>query len=221
MLMRRILTALAILMALPLGTAFAQSQDLDTGFDQIGRTRLPDDAADTKWIIASSPDPTYIDMAPLVRVSPLPGEWMADATSSQSRWIVAGHAGVDDLNDAPGTWTFQTSFSLAAADSSTYLAGAQYAADNKVLAISINGTQVFSQDAQFAEEFRDWHVLGNLGAGLFQTGENVLQVQILNQSGLNSPVGLRMEGTVVPEPTWLSIGAFIMAAAVCQRRRCC
>src|SRR5215471_17501573 len=86
-------------------TSAAAQVLLNTGFDQNTSTRLADDAADGDWLISASPAPAYNGATPLVRVSPLPGGWMADSTSSTSRWIVAGQVGVDDLNVAPGIWT--------------------------------------------------------------------------------------------------------------------
>jgi hypothetical protein len=192
---------------------------INTGFDQSNSTRLADDAADSDWLISASPAPAYNGATPLVRVSPLPGGWMADTASLPSRWIVAGQVGVDDLSVAPGIWTFQTSFSLAAADPDTVLTGLRYSADNKVVAVKINGTAVFSQSTAFAEEFGAWHVLGDVGTGLFQTGVNVVQFQILNQEGLNSPIGLRVEGAVVPEPRSMSLICLILSAKLWRHGR--
>lgn len=178
---------------------------INTGLDAATSTRLPNDAYDANWTFVAAPDASFVGGSPVVRVFPLAGGWLADNASTLSRWIVAGRPGDSTLNDAPGLWTLQTSVSLDSADANTQITGLQYAADNKLVSLTINGTTVFSQDAAFAQEFQVWHTIGDVGAGLFHPGANVLQFTLANQEGLNTPLGLRVEGTVVPEPAAIAL----------------
>lgn len=125
---------------------------------------------------------------------------MADGASTKSRWITAARVGDDSLDLAQGQWVFETSVTLAAGGGSAFISGLRYAADNKLVDVTVNGVSVFQQPAGFAEEFRVWRTLGDVGLGLFEDGENVVRFTVQNQEGWNSPVGLRVEGAVVPEP---------------------
>src|SRR5687767_9748743 len=130
--MKTAIHTLGLLLFVGCTQASAAAASVNTGFDQFTSTRLADDAPDADWVISASPAPAYVGATPLVRVTPLPGGWVADAAAPASRWIVAAQPGVDDLGVAPGNWTFQSSVSLLTADPNARIAGLRYAADNKV-----------------------------------------------------------------------------------------
>ena len=214
------------------GVNAATIKNISSGYDDVGGVLLADAVADTDYVIGPGGLGGHIGEVPLVRTSPLPIPWLADADSPNSRWLILPGSGSEGISVEPENYFFDTTVDLTGFDPATaQLSGLQYAADNKLLQVAINGTAVFSQPPGFAEEFMSLTDLGDVGAGLFHSGTNTIRFELHNQTGFISPLGLRVEGvvtgqplgagpTTVPEPTtlllWCCLGT---ALAVAGRRQ--
>ena len=186
-------------------------KNISTGFNDGTGTLLSDGASDTDYVIGSGGTGGHIGEVPLVRTTPIPGSWLSDGASTGSRWLVLPGTGLEGITVGPGEFFFETVVDLTGFDPTTVqIAGLRYAADNKLVALRINGTAVFTQDGSLGEEFASFHDLGNVGLGQFQSGLNVIRFEVANQTGSESPLGLRVEGmvegqsiTATPEPSSL------------------
>jgi len=129
------------------------------------------------------------------------GPWVAD--SAASRWITPTATASDSFDpNAAGYYTYATTFDLSGAQAAGAAFTGQFAADNTVVNILLNGHSLggggaFSSWTDFAADASD-----------FVAGQNTLQFQVENfaQNGGN-PSGLNVQflSSVagVPEPaTW-------------------
>ncbi len=209
-------------------------KNISTGIDSVTGTQLPNGAADPNYALVAGTTGGYIGTPLIAQSDPLPGEYVPDMASDASRWIViTSGMGLEGISVGPGTYVFQTTVDLTGFLASTAeLEGLRYAADNKLVAIVINTTTVFSQSSDFAEEFHAFVDLGTLGRGAFQGGLNTIQFVVANQLDNQSPMALRVEGVVtaaaaVPEPMSLtllgagiaSVSCFHVFRALGRRRR--
>jgi hypothetical protein len=227
---RCILTAMmALALAQP---ALADvAKNLCTGIDDVSGLKLNNGQLDLDYTIAPGSTGGHVGETPAARATPLPNGWLVDSASAASRWVVLNTGiGQEGINAGPGNYIFQMSFSLAGFNEATAsIPSARYAADNKLIAVRVNGTPVFTQDSTFAEEFGAFKQLpSNLGVGLFHAGGgNTVSFEVLNQAGFNSPLGLRVEGTVTaqaPEPSTTvsaaaALGGMILGGSARVRRR--
>lgn len=157
---------------------------------------------------------------------PYPGAWVAD--NNVSRWASFGSpAGTSYDNSSNGVYVYTTSFNLAAGflANTASLAG-RFLADNRVLSLTLNGTQVSLGDAPPAgkEPFNTWQSF--LASAGFVTGSNTLAFTVQNdQFGPANPTGLRVEFTnasvqPVPEPgEWAMILAGLAVVSFVATRR--
>lgn len=220
-------TAACLALAIHLGSASGARaeliRDISTGYDNLTGTVLPNGTADTDYVIGPGGTGGRVGETPLVRTAPIPNTWLADGASSASRWLVLSGTGLEGITVSPGTYFFDTVVDLTGFDPATaQINGLRYAADNKLVAVRVNGTAVFSQSLGFAEEFQSFRDLGDLSSGLFQSGLNLIRFEVFNDLSGNSPLGLRVEGTIeglavaaTPEPPtlWLGgLGAMFCAA---------
>ncbi len=210
----RLLTATLLLLGVAgrLPAEFVTS--LNTGYDPATGRLLPDGALDPRYAIGPGGSGGRLGETPFVRVSPLPGGWLADAASPNSRWLVLRGGGLEGVTVSEGTYFFDIRVDLTGFDpASARLTGLRYAADNKLLAVVVNGADAFRQPSGFAEEFGAFRTLGDLGQGLFREGENVIRFQVENALGFgDTPMGLRVEGSIeangnpaIPEPSALAL----------------
>jgi hypothetical protein len=123
---------------------------------------------------------------------------------------------------ADGHYIFQTTFSLnGAAAPGDYLIG-QFAADNKVASITLNGNVIYTSSLQFPDsQFDHWNPFA--ASGGFVTGTNTLQFDLVNYafSGGN-PAGLNVEflASGVPEAsTWAMMLLGFLGLGVFAYRR--
>ncbi|AMV25764.1 hypothetical protein VT84_15310 [Gemmata sp. SH-PL17] len=188
-------------------------KNISTGFNNTTSTLLSDGTADDDYVIGSGGTGGHSGEVPLVRTAPLPGTWLADSASTGSRWLVLSGKGLEGVDVGAGVFFFDIVVDLTGFDPATaQIAGLRYSADNKLVAVRINGTAVFTQDGSFAEEFQSFRDLGSVGLGQFHSGLNVIRFEVDNQLGSDSPLGLRVEGTVegqsvtaTPEPSGLML----------------
>lgn len=193
-------------------------KNLSTGIDDATSAQLTNNQADADYSIVAGGTGGHVGETLVARSTPIANGWLTDAASSASRWIVLNTGvGQEGINVGPGTYLFRTTVDLAGFDpQSAVIPSLRYAADNKLVSLRVNGTAVFAQDLTFAEEFGSFRQLpANLGLGLFQAGANTVSFELLNQEGANTPLGLRVEGSVtaqVPEPAAAAVAAVLMAA---------
>ena len=219
--------AISILLWIAPPAGAATVKNLSTGIDDSTGLRLSNNQSDTDYIIAPGSTGGHVGETPAARSTPLPNGWLVDGASTASRWIVLNSGlGQEGVTVGPGNYIFQTTCNLAGFDPTTAsIPSLRYAADNKLVSLRVNGAEVFGQDSTFAEEFRAFTQLpANLGSGLFHAGVNTVTFEVMNQAGLNSPMGLRLEGSVtaqVPEPIVEGrlLGAMgCLVAAACRWR---
>ncbi len=192
----------------------ATVKNLSTGIDNASSTKIPEGSPDLNYVLAPGGTAGHAGQTLFAYATNIPSSYLPDSASANSRWIALNTGvGIQGTTTDPGTYIFQTSVNLDGFDpASTLIPSLQYAADNELINVAINGTSVFSQVDQFAEEFGTFTVLpANLGIGLFHAGNNTVSFTVSNQAGLQSPMALRVEGSVtanpVPEPITLSIAA--------------
>jgi hypothetical protein len=214
---------IVVIIAAPASAAVVKI--LNTGVDDATSLRLNNNQSDLDFVIAPGSSGGHVGEIPVARATPLPNGWLADSASTSSRWIVLNTGvGQEGVSVGPGNYIFQTTFNFAGFDPTTAsIPSLRYAADNKLVTLRVNGTIVFSQDSTFAEEFRSFIQLApNLGSGLFQPGLNTVSFEVMNQAGLVSPMGLRVEALVtaqVPEPFLAGAPLGVMVGLVVAARR--
>ena len=158
---------------------------------------------------------------------PIGGPWVAD--SSISRWVTPTTNAANSLDLASnGFYTYNLTFSLAGNElPSTARFSGQFAADDLVTLITLNGNSIYSHsfnpsDPSFAG---GWTSFGALSG--FTSGENILSITVENIAlAQSNPTGLDVQFTgsfvaPIPEPsTWLMmIAGFVALGAVAFRRR--
>lgn len=152
-------------------------------------------------------------------VSPLPSTWLPDNASSQSRWIVLAGSGSEGISVTAGSYTFRMTVDLTGYNPATAeITGLQFAADDSLGGISINGANVYIPSSN---GFNAFHFTPDVGLGSFQEGLNTIDFQVSN--GSLSPLGFRADGLVVasvPDPTSLSFVGTIGLLACIRRPHC-
>ena len=206
---------------------FAVVQSINTGFDPTTNAKLPDGALDQKYVLGPGTTAPYAGVQPLAwENSSLPSTYVPDAASDKSAWITVS---TDQIN--PGPYFFNTQVDLTGFDAATaFLNDFQYAADNELYQVAINGKVVYTNPVSqrsTTEEFHNFINLGDLGLGAFQSGINTIQFEVLNFERSSVPVSVmafRAEGAVVaqpvPEPATFILAALgALALTACRRRR--
>jgi hypothetical protein len=187
-------------------------KNLSTGIVDSSGAELANGVSDADYVIAAGGTGEQPGATPRVLTTPLPGGWMADAASVNSRWLVLNGSGNEGVSVSEGTYLFRTTVDLTGFTANTArLLNLSYATDNKIIAVRVNGTAVFTQDTFFAEEFDALRQVTATGLGLFHAGLNTIQFDVDNLVGV-TPMGLRVEGTVVAQPV-PEPGSFVLAAA--------
>jgi PEP-CTERM motif len=156
---------------------------------------------------------------------PLDGPWLNENTDTASRWITpssdAGES-VDPRND--GFYQYSLTFDLSPAEAASASFLGQFAADNGIEWIKLNGTAILgSEGGTPIGGFSSWT---NFAASSdFHAGANTLTFDVVNfGQATGNPSGLRVEflsSNAVPEPaSWaLMIGGFGLTGAALRRRR--
>jgi hypothetical protein len=207
-------------------------KDISTGFDDVNNVQLGNTVVDGDYSIIAGGTAGQVGAALTAQASPLPGSYIADNASLASRWIVI-NTGVESFGITvnPGTFVFKTSVNVDGAidASKVVIPSLQFAADDFLLGIAINGTSVYSATDCGCPFYDKWTSLDCLGEGLFVTGNNDITFTVLNRSSDPNPMALRIEGTVglncgcdtgtgVPEPASLGVMG-VGAVGLLMRRR--
>ena len=160
----------------------------------------------------------------------------ADSDSSDSRWIAIDISHPEspfDANDdiaLTGTYSFITSVDLTGYDAtSSQIEGVRFGADNQLIGVLINGISVFSESPTEprAEDFKEFHSLGTVGAGLMLPGLNEIEFKVynakFNQEIAANSMGFRAEGLVtanpIPEPSTALLLALGLIGFAARGRR--
>jgi hypothetical protein len=202
-------------------------KNLSTGVNDATGLTLTPGTADSNWIIGSGGTGGLIGQVPIVPTT-IPTTYLPESASTSSSWI-AVNTGVaaEGIAANVGTFEFQTTVNLTGYDPATaYISSLSYAADNELINITVNGVSVYNEAAvDFTEQFHSFAALSpSLGAGLFQSGLNVIAFEVFNAPGFGSPndLALRLEGSVVasvPEPVSIVDLIVLLTPALLLRRR--
>ena len=188
----------------------------DTGVDASG-VATTGNGADLHWTLAGGPAYTGASN----NVFPI-GPWIAE--TSTSRWVTPTNNAANLFDAVDNTYTFTETFSLAGYDATTAAFTGQFAADNGVDSITLNGTALASSPGGFTS----WTSFDSTG-GSFNAGVNTLTFVVRNFGTGDStanPAGLRVElvGTAdvsaVPEASvWgMMIAGFSLIGFAMRRR---
>ena len=205
----------AVIVAVPAGAATVTSF-YNTGVDA-SHAALVGNVADSHWTLAGGAT-TYTGLTNGQFPNP---PWVADTATS--RWVTpTTNAGVYDLDHSTdGIYTYTTTFSLAGYQVGTAALSGQFASDNTVDAITLNGNVITGSGGSY-DAYQTFSATPNS----FVAGLNTLTFTVrnfANGSGSN-PTGLRVDATataaVVPEPaTWaLFVGGFGVVGFATRRR---
>lgn len=215
---RTVFTLTALLLATTLQRAYAVqivTGLYNTGVDSTG-TPLAEGTYDQNYSLVSAPAgaPLGATMALTTSypVSPA-GPWMApDAISA---WVVP--AGSYEAFGPPGTYDFQTSFSIASGvnpNSIPVITGG-VAGDDYITNILINGSGIGIQPGGYG----GYSGLASftLPSSYYMNGKNVIDFIVTNLGTNNNPVGLRVEfnspyniSTPIDEPD----GIFVLLSGI-------
>ena len=157
-----------------------------TGLDG-GGNPLADSSADGHYSLVSTPGGA--GGAPFVTLQHFPignGLWMDDTAAS--KWI-SPIADEQKYTDAPGSYTYQTTFTITG-DPSTVKVNGRLAGDDQVAAIVLNGQTVATN---ISNGFQTWSGF-TLTTGL-QAGTNTVQFVVKNNGSGPNPTGFRCELT--------------------------
>ncbi len=203
-------------------------KSISTGWDDATNTKIANNASDTDYVIGPGGTGGHFGEVPFARTTPIAPSYVPDAASTTSRWIALSGTGEAGLSVPQGTYFFDTSVDLTGYQAfSAQISSLKYATDNQLVGIRVNGLSVFSQAFNdFAEEFRVFQNLGDLGLGGFHAGVNTIRFEVYNAPGLfgNAPndLALRIDAVVtatVPEPTTGSLAAIGLVCLAWQLKR--
>jgi hypothetical protein len=230
----------SVLVALALATmstsAFALNpiKNIATGYDNANGVLLNDGETDTDWTIVPAGDGAATPLTVVTTAANVPSPWIPDSESTNSHWLTIQTGDGRWANDIlPGIYRFQTTVDIAAGLdlSKVGIIKTRYAADDRLLAITINGQTAYDGAGGPNTQYEPWISLGTIGGGLFQTGTNTITFVVENgTSDPINPMGLRVQGTVasdvpclsaapVPEPTTTGLLALAAAGLLLRIRR--
>jgi hypothetical protein len=202
--MKRIYKIAASVMAVGGIAALANANPIpglyDTGVNSSG-TVLANGSVDPNYTLTTVPSPSTTTTFVLTTGYPANGPYIAD--NSLSAWI--GPANDSSLDGPPGSYTYQTTFTLSNVNPSDSITGG-WSSDNDGVAIYLNGILVSGPTSftQFSTGFAPFSAV----ASDFVTGVNTLDFVVHNggtgvgdDSGGANPTALRVEftGSSVPD----------------------
>lgn len=187
-----ILASIGIAAAMIPAAASPISTLFNTGVDGAGVVLLDGTIGDPHYTIASAPSGTTD-----IRVRAEAGGWPIPpylGDNNLSRWV--GPNNDQQLNGGAGTWDYRTTFSLAGGNPSTASIAGQFAADNEITDVLLNGHSLGltlgTVGNPLGSSFDSWHAFA-IGQ-YFVAGANTLDFLVYNDFGGN-PTALRVEMT--------------------------
>ena len=154
-----------------------------TGVDGSGN-QLADGAADPHYAILSGPDGAGA-AAQVTLSNQYPfGYWTGD--SATSKWV-SPQANQSSSPEPPGSYVYETTFSLANFDPASVQVTGQVMVDDQITDVQLNGKSL----GITASSFTSWTPL-SITSG-FQAGVNTLEFLVLNGGSSNNPSGFRAE----------------------------
>jgi hypothetical protein len=153
-----------------------------TGVDS-GKVTLSDRSVDPHWIITAVPPPGTPGNGAAYATASMPSSWLANTPNS--RWISpqADESG----GDAPGPFNYKTTFDLSGFDPSTVQVSVNFAVDNDLTAVRLNGRDLGKTGTGFGA-FSQFVISGG-----FIDGINTLELFTANTGNATNPSGLRVE----------------------------
>lgn len=164
----------------------------NTGVNDAGAP-LADATADPHYTLIESPDSEYPGPQTFTLEAGWPvapaGPWVAD--SAVSRWIAPRAR--QSVGNAPGNYTFRTTFDLTGYDPAKARITGRWTSDNSGVDIVLNGTFLGLSNGGNFGQFYDFTIESG-----FVAGTNTLDFIVFNAGDTVNPVGLRVEmiGTV-------------------------
>ncbi len=155
-----------------------------TGLDSNGNP-AQDGGSDLHYSLVSTPGGKSGTSYVTLQKSPISsGLWMLD--TSASKWI-SPIADESTNADAPGSYTYQTTFTVSGDPATVQISG-NVAADNTVAAIILNGRTVATNVSSGFQAFSSFTISSG-----FVTGTNTLQFVVNNSGTDTNPSGFRCE----------------------------
>lgn len=156
-----------------------------TGTDASG-SLLPEGAVDPHWTITAKPGATG-NFPAIVQTAIAPPAWFPNRSSS--RWI--GPQVNAGLGDAPGSYTYRTSFDLTGFDPTKVQLRMQISVDDELVDIKLNNQSLGLKINNGADAFRTSNGL-QINNG-FISGINTLEFMVFNQNAVNNPTGIQAQ----------------------------
>lgn len=155
----------------------------NSGLDA-GGDLAPDAGIDAHYLLTSTPSGAANAAVPITDEdsSLFPTSWLPDTRAS--KWI--SPTAEENPGDRPGSYAYQTTFSLTGEVTSASLSG-RLAADSQVASVSLNG-HGFSVPANSASAWTSFTVTSG-----FRKGLNTLKFVVKNTGTAPNPSGFRVE----------------------------
>lgn len=204
-------------------------KNISTGVDS-GNNLIALDSLENDWVVTDAPGGVPTGGAALV-VSPSRTHFVT--AEPYARWISPTYE--TNYVDAPwGNYTFQTSFNTSGFDLGSISISGEWAADNWLVGIWLNGQKVFTGPFDgvlclplgYCEEFA--HTTGFSLAGLSALTDGVNEISfVVNNPGptRTNPISLLLRATVegtartVPEPATFALMGLGLVGLFAMRRR--
>ena len=204
-------------------------KNISTGIDETGM-KAPDGNLDHDYVIGAGGTAGHVGEIPhLVRAMMDEPKWyryVGDVASDDSAWIALDPE-MYEIAVRGGTYFFETAVDLTGfVPGTAEIVGLRYAADDRLISVFVNDTEVFTQLPTLDVEFEQFYDIGDVGQGEFHAGLNTVRFEVLNLEDHITTMCLRVEGVVqgtpIPEPSTLillTIGAVGLLAYSWRRRR--
>jgi hypothetical protein len=159
----------------------------NSGVDDSGAL-LADGQADPHYRITASADPGFPGPDTFALLPGFPvGPWIDEGPNS--RWIAPQANQM--VGNAPGIYTFTTTFDLTGRDPATAQITGMVSADNSIAAVRLNGSDL----GITAGGFNAFHPLTIPLGSPFIGGTNTLEFDVSNAGDTVNPIGFRVEMT--------------------------
>ena len=155
----------------------------NTGVDNNG-VAVSDSSVDAHYALVSTPSGSGTAYVTQQHLPIQSGVWLLDTATS--KWV-SPHADEQQQQEAPGNYTYQTTFTISGDPTTVKITG-QVAGDDAVSAIILNGVTVATN---VPSAFNAWSAF-TLTSGL-QSGTNTLKFVVRNGGTSANPSGFRCE----------------------------